>query len=482
MSSSSSLIDHVAWSSCEFSMRDFVDTYRSSLPVLCLTRTGYSGCDDDMHQIGAGEVYWVYDMQRQLRLVARSTNYSHYLSIPDDYPLKVHILKSDSNKRDPAVPIKEVVDVLKKSSESVQIMFEDDQKVSFNIGADLGNNAKLGVLEIEDTYEEKYLLCYTVHAGEIYSKTIGIPVYLDITMSSAEGLSKGDAAGFTKWIKAVEDIARSYKSTPVRTCQEIILFTDRPNAGEYEYIKPSSFACDLKDSSLIIEKASNIYYGKPGAIAEPPLPRPNKISQTANRSQTVKCRKLPPFPRRAQPSLPSIVVAGNLSENNNTQPNLAATNTVTPARANKPPISAPQNAKKSIDTRQPSRSVASSNCVDSPAPGLPAGSPQGPPSSSRSQGPRTYEDLSPTSPGSFDVYQSLVEVPTNIQIETLTIGDVCRCLQLLKLEEYCGIFREKLVDGHLLEVIDENILTKEFGFKTFDAKKFLMFKNGWRPK
>ena len=41
-------------------------------------------------------------------------------------------------------------------------MFEKDQPVSFQIGADLGSTAKLGVLTVIQTYEEKYLLANTI--------------------------------------------------------------------------------------------------------------------------------------------------------------------------------------------------------------------------------------------------------------------------------------------------------------------------------
>ena len=44
------------WSAYEFSLQEFVETYKLCLPVLIRTTTGFSGYDGSMHEIGADEV------------------------------------------------------------------------------------------------------------------------------------------------------------------------------------------------------------------------------------------------------------------------------------------------------------------------------------------------------------------------------------------------------------------------------------------
>jgi len=60
---------------------------------------------------------------------------------------------------------------LKTSADPIDIQFDSNQSVSFQVGADIENAAQFGTLCIEDTYEEKYLLAYTIHGGK---ETYGI--------------------------------------------------------------------------------------------------------------------------------------------------------------------------------------------------------------------------------------------------------------------------------------------------------------------
>lgn len=51
-----SALDHIKWSATDYDMKDFVELFSYNLPMLCQTTTGYAGCDEDIHQIGADEV------------------------------------------------------------------------------------------------------------------------------------------------------------------------------------------------------------------------------------------------------------------------------------------------------------------------------------------------------------------------------------------------------------------------------------------
>lgn len=45
-----------------------------------------------------------------------------------------------------------------QSGKKYFIRAEQNKKMFFQVGSDAGNNARFGVMEIIDTYEEKYLL------------------------------------------------------------------------------------------------------------------------------------------------------------------------------------------------------------------------------------------------------------------------------------------------------------------------------------
>jgi len=77
-------------------------------------------------------------------------------------------------------------------------------------------------------------------------------------------------------------------------------------------------------------------------------------------------------------------------------------------------------------------------------------------------------------------YQSLDDVP--LDLSSLSVEEVLRCLRWLKLHEYVERFRTDQVDGRLLVAIDRHVLLEEFGFKRVDAIKLEMFaQRGWRP-
>ena len=62
----------------------------------------------------------------------------------------------------------------------------------------------------------------------------------------------------------------------------------------------------------------------------------------------------------------------------------------------------------------------------------------------------------------------------------LSVKDVTKILCVLDLERYAGIFEEELIDGAMLESMDEEIL-KSIGMNPFHVKQMIRFINGWRP-
>lgn len=70
-----------------------------------------------------------------------------------------------------------------------------------------------------------------------------------------------------------------------------------------------------------------------------------------------------------------------------------------------------------------------------------------------------------------------------INVELLTVEDVCDWLKKLKLERYVDVFLENQVDGTLLKDMNERILKEDFGMKDFDILKLTKFaKFGYFPK
>jgi hypothetical protein len=82
-----------------------------------------------------------------------------------------------------------------------------------------------------------------------------------------------------------------------------------------------------------------------------------------------------------------------------------------------------------------------------------------------------------------DCFLSSSAVKTNVlpkNLSGLSVKDVTKILCVLDLERYAGIFEEELIDGAMLESMDEEIL-KSIGMKPFHVKRIIRFINGWRP-
>ena len=74
--------------------------------------------------------------------------------------------------------------------------------------------------------------------------------------------------------------------------------------------------------------------------------------------------------------------------------------------------------------------------------------------------------------------------PMDLNIAELSIDEVHRCVKIIGITgDKADLLRDANVDGTLLLNLDVDMLVNDFGFRTFDAKKLMMFaKEGWRPK
>ena len=67
-----------------------------------------------------------------------------------------------------------MAEVAKEKLKGQSIILENNREVHFNLGADHGSTTRFGVLEIVDTYKEKYLLAYCL----MCNGSEGMPVQL----------------------------------------------------------------------------------------------------------------------------------------------------------------------------------------------------------------------------------------------------------------------------------------------------------------
>ncbi|XP_067829349.1 uncharacterized protein [Heptranchias perlo] len=74
---------------------------------------------------------------------------------------------------------------------------------------------------------------------------------------------------------------------------------------------------------------------------------------------------------------------------------------------------------------------------------------------------------------------SMSEVPKDLQ--HLSVGEVCDCLNLLNMGKYIETFHSQQVDGQLLFDLDRDMMKNTFGMNNFHIIKMMRFRGGWRP-
>ncbi|XP_021429205.1 GRB2-associated and regulator of MAPK protein 2 isoform X3 [Oncorhynchus mykiss] len=96
-----------------------------------------------------------------------------------------------------------------------------------------------------------------------------------------------------------------------------------------------------------------------------------------------------------------------------------------------------------------------------------------------------FEDACATLGGQIDelglrnlfIFQA--EVPSNLR--DLSVAQVCSCLRLLNLDQYCQAFEREQIDGDLLYTVEPSMMRETLGMESLHVGKLLRFREGWRP-
>lgn len=87
-----------------------------------------------------------------------------------------------------------------------------------------------------------------------------------------------------------------------------------------------------------------------------------------------------------------------------------------------------------------------------------------------------------TEPQKRRKWKDVSEIPRDVDVASLTVDEVARCLELLKLKKYARKFKERVVDGAVLVTVTESMLVESFRMDQIDARKLVMFaRENWRP-
>jgi len=77
-----------------------------------------------------------------------------------------------------SVTAEQLLDILKDTGETFKARFVGDQRVRYLVGAASESVAKFGEFEIIDSYEEKFVLTYTLSGGIFPIYTLNLVVFI----------------------------------------------------------------------------------------------------------------------------------------------------------------------------------------------------------------------------------------------------------------------------------------------------------------
>jgi len=242
---------------------------------------------------------------------------------------------------------------------------------------------------------------------------------------------------------------------------ELIIFTEKPSSGVYEYLIPSLFVPKDVDSrekyEPLVKIVNNEYIvhqkndtSKSFVKPQPAIPARSfrkTIERAVSSHHPQKGYPLPAMPRRAVPPIPTEVI---LELSCQSSSNKSEGPSVPPPNA---PVGTHQKFPNSTD-------LQSSVCA------------------------RTVYNQSDVRVNcSLSRYTDISDIPVNIDIKLLTKTDVSHILHLMKLDHYRVQFEDNDVDGLLLATLSEAEMISELGIDKIPARRLSMFVHqGWRPK
>ncbi|KAI0238626.1 hypothetical protein LSAT2_010648 [Lamellibrachia satsuma] len=280
------------WSEKDYSMKEFVDIFSRRLPLIIFITEGWQGRDED-HTFSGDEVYRIAAVKRQRRIVAKHGS-GYFVSIPTTINKKVDLFFPDGEVQRSA-SLEELVAALQIHDDgSLQMMFENDEKVSFSFGPDEADEINFGKMKVIDVYDERYLVGHSVWHGQVYCSKLPrpIPVYMTLQVAPAVGVIGGTEEDFRKILADIEEQMIG-GTTEVEDYDEIMLFPHDITGSDYEYIRPCDWAPGILSGASckidVPEMTSSPAYplvGRPSPAELPRQARDVGRTTTVNRRQT----------------------------------------------------------------------------------------------------------------------------------------------------------------------------------------------------
>lgn len=493
-----SALDLLEFSGADYKLEKFVDAFRSQLPLIMIVTIGIDSKDDPLHSISTEDMFWIYALKHQRRVLAfekssgKST--SKYFSIPLDYPHhKFQTVKTlncgggsqhkmhREEKETKVVlgqpqSLKDLVEDMKRSPSGhggqLHFTFQNTEEIRIIREGAADRRRQISTLKYVIEYEQRYLVGHPIVKNEMICQTTMIPVYLDVSVSVATGFRGQDNATFQQWRHLVNEAGFKLPKDTGQVSQAIIEFKDIPDCCDYEYIRPYNY---LKAEVFLSSKPDDNDHKTSGNS------RGNAYEAKYDGGKTYLPPQIPPRNRCVNVRLPPLPTAGDKNRPpadkptaTRPRPSIPVPKNAIDARTNEARLSAGAVNQTSVadddDDDEEDYETIDETVIDKST-DQPKSDTATPIRKSASVGIKLTS------------YRHLAEIPTDVRVSELSVEEVAHSLDLLGLASHADTVRTRLIDGAIVAdlLVADNLLGS-VGFSDFEAMQFKKFLNGWRPR
>ncbi|KAK3584630.1 hypothetical protein CHS0354_003913 [Potamilus streckersoni] len=462
-----------------YRVSEVFEKFKHEFPKIVMVSQGFYG-ENVTDTFDRDQVIRIHTYSSQRRVVAVSLEETdqklgHY-SIPIDYPLKFCMKKGSKLKGKYELSLGEIIE---KNKLPVEVQFAKSEKVT--LGPKSCSTSRFPALRLIHTFDELYMLGNFINNGVMDPRYVPIPLYLkDLRLSLVKGIKGRTAA---HW-KSFQDELTSIANTALRydlnygregiavyadTMKEDTIYEElQPDlyAETYDFVRyqmePSGPEKEIIIQSSSVEKMTEELRHK----LKPATQIRSTVSDKIKRGQgdisvSDKSNKSPDDISVSDKSKrgPGDISVSDKSKRGPDNISMLDKSMRSPddvsvsykSKRSPDDISVPNNSPPDIPPRNPKKNVAQ---VITPS-----------------------KQLLLTSKREVTATYSNSALPDDI--EQYSIKDVTEALKLLKLEKYIPAFVAKVIDGRMLQKLDETILKDELNFTRIEALRFMDFvKNG----
>lgn len=462
----------------EMSPMDIVGKYNLDKPIYCLVQSDYSGPIIEK-PVKKGHVLFVCCSATQRRLVGTAIldgkEMYHYTFHPDTGVPKVQVLQNGRYKSD------------KRNTRLSDIMKNHPLPLTMRFSATLEGAPEPPSLRITHFIDETNLLCNIIERDKFDEDVLYIPGYLsDIVLKEVVGIVNKDADDWKRYKKRMDhestcveydmqysttdiicygELAKSQLPLTKNTHAQYIVkwekFFEEFNALNYKHVTPI-----LPSIKTTLDKV----LGQEKAKVESDEASGFKFDDSTDLYDAIDNDTYYEIPFDAEEgnSKKDESVVSPISGQGRNPNNVVHGEAVGIGNKN--------DKQRKPSAKEPRKQLATPTNLPSKYNNI---IPRG-----EAFGIVRQQDVKPENCAVMTTASPPIhDVKSVDDVSKLTIHDVCAYLQRLGLEQYVPFFKENMVDGAILSVLEKEMLIKDFGLKPIEAVKLEMFaKKGHIPK